>query len=162
MRKKPYQTPFLDSLVRDAWEILPVYSGEQQDLRVAVGLGEGLCMQRSAIIGRKALEVGVPAMRSIYFGWDTMPSSFRSTLFIDGAWVSVSTDEMQYGYYADRQYRRIIPGSVTWSRTTGGELHAFDEVTPTPASVVEIVIPENVMGLYKGAKTVSDYLDAAL
>ena len=155
------QTPFLDELVKKSWEILPGYSSIGHDLKDAVSLGEGSCAHRSTIIGRKALEVGVPAMRSIYFGWDNVPTSFRSLLFVDGVWQALSTDHFPGTYFADRQYRRILPSTITWSRSLGGLLLDMEEEDPTPDVLGEIVIPENLMAVFQDAKTAIDYLSTS-
>ena len=149
---------YITTLIAESWELIPGYEKVSRSLREAIKEGKGSCANHSTLIGRKALQDGVPAMRSILFDSSNKPSHFSSYLFVDGEWVRVSTDRSSLATYIDADRRTIEPTAVTWSRSAYGLLEPTDEATEA-AEVGELVIPEIEMHIYAKARTAEDYLN---
>ena len=151
---------YIDTLVEEAWGLIPGYEKARRSLRGALIDKKGSCANHSALIGRMALQQGVPALRSILFDSFNRPSHFNSYLFVDREWVRVSTDKTLEETFIDADSRQLSPTTVEWARSSYGLLEPVSDAT-TPEVVAELIIPEIEMAAYKEAHTAEDYLRTA-
>ena len=146
----------IQTFVDRAWELIPEYSKEPKSLRKAIESKQGSCANHSALIGRMALQEGIPAVRSVLFS-ATEPSHFGTLLFISGSWQRVSTDGKPNAVYCNPEDRVIVPNSISWSRSYYGLLEPLND-DATSECVSELAIPEIQMAYFAGACTLADYL----
>lgn len=143
-----------------AWEVLPEYGVPSPfTTSQAIELGVGTCINRSSIIGREAVRLGMPAMRMIMFGADRIPNSYRNVIKFGDCWMYIHTGHIpqaggtstpMFDFEADQVY--VLPQ---------GRPELFDYESPLTFAD-GLVIPEAKISLIRGCMTYSDHIDALM
>jgi hypothetical protein len=152
------QPSVVERLASHAWEILPEY-GNAQNMQDAQRDGIGTCLHRSILIGRRALELGLPCMRRITFGPDMMPWHFANYVKPNDSWLHVSTGR-DNGRFSVGNHAAEFAADRFYAAFGGLGIERL-EIGGSARTASAVIIPEAQMGKFRECVLAQQYLRTA-